>query len=101
MGPLELILVSLAAIAGTFAATSATIACCRLAARRERDRQIFRAYLEDPRQLEMWLTNGAIELLENTVAKAADPLPEADQAPPSIASAFPRLAIHHNALMET
>lgn len=99
MGPLELILVSLVIIAGTFAATFATIACCRLAARRERDRQIFRAYIEDPRQLEMWLTEGAIELLEKTVSHAEEP--EFEKPQPSIATTFPPLTIRQPPLVGT
>lgn len=69
MNPFELILVSLAIIAGTFVATFTTIACFSALARRKRDRQIIRAYLEDPKEVEMWLAEGAIELLERTVSR--------------------------------
>lgn len=100
MGPVELIVISLATVAGTFAATSATIACCRMAARRERDRQIFRAYLENPQQIEMWLTEGAIDLLEQTVAHAGDREWETAE-PPSISPALHRLALPHHPLVGT
>jgi hypothetical protein len=67
MDPLEIIIASLASLAGVFTATLTTVACYAHHTREERDREIFRAYLDCPQEVEAWLVQGAMEHLKQTL----------------------------------
>jgi hypothetical protein len=64
MDPLEMILIGPVVAAGILITTFTTVACFRSHARKERDRELFRVYLEDPQKVEAWLVEGAMELVE-------------------------------------
>lgn len=61
MNALELILASLACVAGILLVGVTTVACAAGIARRRRDRQLFREYLQHPHAVEEWLVRGAVE----------------------------------------
>jgi len=63
-----MIIVVIATAAGIATATFATIACSRRIACKERERQLIRAYLECPQEVEAWLIHGAMEDLERNLS---------------------------------
>jgi hypothetical protein len=65
---LEIILAGLFTLTGIFTATVTTVACHSRHTREERDREIFRAYLDCPQEVEAWLVQGAMEQLEQTLS---------------------------------
>jgi hypothetical protein len=67
MDSLQLILVGFFTTAGILTATFTTVACVRFHIREERDREIFRAYLDCPQEIEGWLVQGAVEQLKQSL----------------------------------
>jgi hypothetical protein len=61
MNTFDLILASLACVAGIMVVSITTVACAAGIARRRRERQLFRDYLEHPHEVEEWLVRGAVE----------------------------------------
>lgn len=68
MSALELTLASLACLAGILLVGVTTVACAAGVARRRRDRQIFREYLQHPHAVEEWLVRGAVEEMRERFA---------------------------------
>jgi hypothetical protein len=68
MNTVDLILACLACVAGIIVVSITTVACAAGIARRRRDRQLFREYLQHPHAVEEWLVRGAVEEVRERLA---------------------------------